>query len=493
MLALSLNGESTAAQHYCSMADSTAATLIPYNEPINNEKVVKKCRERDSLVKSIESKLNNEESDYTNILKLIEALIEDDIKEQKSNLYGKIVQIAPFHMKVLLFLEEQTGMYIINTVGGYKLPVFKKKQSNALEKQKNSRFGLTVLGKAYESGKIGLTKNSRAAVYAYKYASIEKCPSGSFQYARCLENGIGTEINLEKACNFYRISYKLGYIPGIYRYALMCLKGNDFIDRDIQYGLHLLNLSVTLSDGKYLEPFYALGAAYRSKSRDVVADYCHSFRIFLKGATLGCSNCQYQVSEDYERGDCVGMDIDKAFMWCKEAAEQEHIQAQYKLACMMMQLHFLATSGEGDVIPRNIIASAEIDIGKIGGVKSDKVELVKREIIEQEDFYGGNKLKELNIGKFYRNSVNIKEVAIKMAKEAASSGHVGAVMLLAKAMERTTASDRDLLLALWYYKIAVSLGSKEASYKVASLEMSLWGQGKTFKPSKSGLSSFFFW
>lgn len=292
---------------------------------------------------------------------------------------------------------------------------------------------LTILGRAYEEGLLGLAKNREMAVYLYHHAAIDHCADGTYHLARCFEHGLGVEVDYDRACYFYRLSYKLGHAKGMHRYALMLLRGNDFVNRDVLSGYYLLKMAVSKANRSYPEPYYDLGMLYTIKNEYTIADEKYAFRIFLKGAKLGCTKCQYRVSEDYEDGMHVEKDIDKAFYWCKLAAENGGTDAQYKVACVL----------SGHKGRRRMAEGVETTI------------------------------MDVDLARYYTRDIDLTQEAYRMASSAASAGNVNAILYVADAQERGKGVEKNLLLSLWYYKIAIVLGAKEAIWKMKALETAI--------------------
>lgn len=397
---------------------------------------------------------------------------------------------------IIDFLERKTNINIRkDLVVGNAAPSHRNLSNNIfrLEPGIASNFrrtttALAVLGRVCESGLFGVRKSRTAAYYLYKHASLQNCPAGTYHLARCLEFRIGTERDLEKACYFYRLSYKLGSIRGLHRFSIMLLRGNYFVERDVSLGCHLLTVAANKTGRSYPQPYYDLGMVYRAENnKDIVADPKYAFRIFLKGAGLGCPNCQYRVSEEYERGTNTEKDMEKAFMWYKTAAEQGQADAQYKVAHI---LTCIMNSREG--------YCAGYGMEKYGTGRCDGVEALKTDIEESVSYSQADSFRiyrqcedsgflGIDIRKYYGTGTDIRREALRMAERSAASGDTRSMLLAANMLESGDKLGKDILLCLWYYKMAVSMGCKEATYKVVSIETKIGSRDAEARPQRRGL------
>lgn len=154
-----------------------------------------------------------------------------------------------------------------------------------------------ILGKAYYNGLFKLKQDYKVAYKLFKYGALNSNAASTYNVAYCLENGIGTSINFEEAVNFYKLSYKLDYPMGLYKYARFLLRGNDFVNRDIPLGCHLLKLATKKTNKQFTAPIYDLAMIYLVPNNNVIMDRDYAIRILSYGAELGCKNCQIKIEE----------------------------------------------------------------------------------------------------------------------------------------------------------------------------------------------------
>lgn len=275
---------------------------------------------------------------------------------------------------------------------------------------------MAILARAYEEGLLGLRKSLKMAILIYKWAIIYGCPFSTFRMAFFLENGIVVDRNHHKAAYLYRISYKLGYLPGIHRYSIILIKGSLNVERDIMTGLHLLGIAVERANQEYPYPYYDLGLYY-STAKTEQLDLKYAFKLFMKGAQLGCKNCQFQVAKYYKKGTGCSINLNKSFMWYKIAAENGHRESQYLVA--------------------NIILN--------------RPKYMEKTI-------------KINLEAHSRNGTRMDEEAFQLALSAANEGHSKAQWLVAECLERGIGTKRNRLLSVWYGRRAATAMLKEREH-----------------------------
>lgn len=371
--------------------------------------------------------------------------------------------------QALLFLDSKLGKYTMRskssvfpklsdqTVLKDSADICKNHQGNlkkllrmnilSIDTQDNEAASLTgrclaVYGAAYENGYFGLKICRKIALTFYKRSAELKNPMGTYSLARCFEFGIGCDIDLERACYFYRVSYKLGYRKGLHRYALILIKGNSFVQQDIPTGYHLLKLAVSKADSLYTQPFYDLGMFYKSLDSNVLTDHKYAFQVFLQGAKAGCRNCQYKVAEEYEKGAHIKMDLDRSFQWYKISADNGQSNAQMKIASILFNDNLCCD----DRCERNKICI---------------------------NHYSGRYC--LNtITKHFDSSFDRFLDGFQYAMKAAVSLDVNGLIMVANAYENGYGVQRNLLQSLWWHLIIkVTFPSSVDSKKIAILEKML--------------------
>jgi TPR repeat protein len=190
---------------------------------------------------------------------------------------------------------------------------------------------LGIYGKIHEIGLFGIDRNCAVAVKMYRLGIMYNNPASVYGLGRCFELGIGVEKDGNQSCYFYRLSYKLGYVKGLHRYGKILLQGNDYVERDIQTGYHLMRLAVGKADRIYPDPYYDFGLLHFSEHPLLIQDPKYGLELLMRGAELGCKFCQYSIGQKYETGGSLKKNIDLAVLWYQKSANRGLIEAEDRL------------------------------------------------------------------------------------------------------------------------------------------------------------------
>ena len=281
-----------------------------------------------------------------------------------------------------------------------------------------------VYGRISELGLFGIEMDHSKAYKRYQLAAMKNYPYGIYYYAKCYEFGIGCSKEAKTAIDLYRTSAKLGCIPGIYRYALICLKNDNVL-----LGMNYMRQATIFKEKELKETtnsifnvpnmfncpyFYHYGTLYMINHSQLVSDLPYAYSIFLKGAKLGCKHSMYMVAEFHEKGTVVKNDM--------------------KIACQYYAK--AALLGQSD---------AQVKIGKLL-------------ISKQNDTF----IKNCN-NTLFVNCKNYIELGLSMLEKSAFSGNSKGMIALAECFYLGLAGIHDVLQALWWYKIAASLGENVAN------------------------------
>jgi len=362
-------------------------------------------------------------------------------------------EIQLFHRRILIFLNNITRQH-------------RSKSLRELQRQNNASMiggAYALLGKCHERGWFGADRKLDLAIEYYTRSAACKSPMGTFELARCFEVGRGTVCDSERACILYRVSYKLGYIRGLHKYARILLKGNSYVERNILDGHYILKQAVFLKDKVYIATYYDLGMLYKSDVCDSFNDSRYAFDIFLLGAMRGCKYSQYKLGEEYEKGEIVGENIEKAFYWYSLSAKNNLADAQLKIAELLYGIKSnrrdinKAIEQERQIDAQVMLCSSKKYDNRCGLTSLELGVLKKRPLISFEGFYGPG---------FDRFAEGYR-----MAQLSAAHGKKEAVLLVAEALEKGFGTEKSLLESLWWYKIADGLGCENIREKMYLLEM----------------------
>ncbi|EXX66850.1 uncharacterized protein OCT59_023636 [Rhizophagus irregularis] len=142
-------------------------------------------------------------------------------------------------------------------------------------------------------------------------------------------NGIGTNINKQKALKLYQKAVKLENNVAQYSLAKMYLDGdgvnkNNFMVFELSKELAKKGYSVGINGLGYCYDFGV--GTYVNKEKAV--------ELYQKAAKLGNSIAQYNVAWMYEYGKGIKKDVTQAIYWYKKSAEQGYKFSQNKLEAL---------------------------------------------------------------------------------------------------------------------------------------------------------------
>lgn len=415
-----------------------------YNQLI--KAIIAEIRER--------TQLNLGTGAITMLQEYVEAYEEQNVDVETENIITE--EENTFHQNIVLFLNDITKSY-----QRYSLTQLRIQQNLGIV-----GTAYAILGKCFHNGWFGVGKDLKVALECFIRSAACRNPMGTFELARCYELGNGTRRDLEHSCILYRASYKLGYIRGLHKYALMLIRGNAFVERNVLDGFHILRQAATAKNRVYILPFYHLGMLYRSSICDILNDRRYAFEIFKIGASKGCKFCQFKIGEEYEHGEIVSKDLEKAFSWYKLSAENNLSNAQFKVAEMLYGIKMDKHADINKITRKDKLADVPVAFfnrdkyNKLHGLTELEVAALKqRQLISFEKFYG-------------TNFARLQE-GYRMAFIAAKNGNKEAMLLVAEALEKGFGVEKSLLESLWWYKISESFGCDNVREKIYLLELKL--------------------
>ncbi|KAF7682951.1 Protein SKT5 [Astathelohania contejeani] len=262
-----------------------------------------------------------------------------------------------------------------------------------------------LLGLVYELGAFGVKVDYERAYGYYLLATRQNNPMGTYRLGVCFEKGLGRKRSLPRALTFYRCASKLGYVEAMHTYGTILMHGDLKTSRNTQEGLIYLKLAVNYASSSYPYPYFDFARCFESKSklRSITPDDKYAFRLYYNGARLGCPNCCYRIGQCYNFGDLYAeVNIRLAVKWYTVAAIKGQTDAQEALSVIYFSK-------------------------------------------ERKSY-----------GQWY----DIK--AYNWAYRSAMRGSPEAACLLGQYIERGAGVEKDLLYALWWYRIAEELGESSA-------------------------------
>ncbi|KAI4292514.1 uncharacterized protein PAPHI01_1788 [Pancytospora philotis] len=271
------------------------------------------------------------------------------------------------------------------------------------------------LGVGNEFGLFGMPLNNSNAFFYYTVSAQLGSALGTFRLAQCYEKGIGTSVNLAKAADFFRCSAKLGLCEGMHVYGTVLAYGLLGCNADMELGKHFLSAASINATKTYPYAMYDMGKWYENSRNiaEIAVDEGFAFDLYSKGAQLKEPNCMHRIAQAYEKGDLGRKpNANKALELYKLAAQHGQVDAQLALC----ELYF---NGVGR----------------------------KRKRSPEQSYY--------------------------WALQAASKGSGRGGYILGEYAMRGFGVRCDMLLALWWFTIAVNLGYEEAVDKLIELKQEI--------------------
>lgn len=430
--------------------------------------------------------------DYQEILKSIQAEIKPKINFKKelktvqlieeyvdayeqylhevSNTKTSVINDSPTHVKEENISIPEEDISFHSKIKSFIDEVIDKGLKRGMDDDLKSRtiagIAHSVLGKCFLNGIFGCMKNLETAVENFAKSVIFKNPTGTFELARCFELGIGTERDTEKACMLYRVSYKLGYIKGLHRYGILLIKGNSYIRKSILDGYYMLKQATQLKERVYILQYYDLGMLFKSGACDIFNDPQYAFQIFSAGASKGCRYCQYKLGEEWQVGEIVEKNLEKAFHWYRISAKNNLSDAQLKVAKILYGIE-TASNIQNDVNKKlEAISEGQVDL-------NDIFKFNKRYRMTELEIAVMKQRQLLNFQQIYGPNFNRLNEGFRMAYLSAKNGNLGAILLVAEAYEKGYGVEKNILSSIWWYRIAETLGADNIREKMHLLELRL--------------------
>lgn len=364
----------------------------------------------------------------------------------------EVAEDRQFHQKILDFIDEIIAKDL------------KKHSSNDHVTRQIAGAAYAIMGKCYLRGIFGSERDLEAAVDSFSRSVACRNPTGMFELARCFELGIGTDRDPERACLLYRASYKLGYAKGLHRYALLLIKGNQYVPRNILDGYYILR-QATLSDERvYISPYYDLAMLYKSGACDIFNDHHYALKIFTIGANKGCRHCQFKLGEEWQRGKVVKRDLGKAFFWYRVSAQNNLSDAQLKVAKILYGIEAVSSSEKKSVKP-GALAEGQVSMHSAYNDKRYRMTEFESAVLKQKFL--------LDFQQIYGDGFDRLKEGYSMALKSAVSGNLEAMLLVAEALEKGLGVEKNILESLWWYRIAEAHGSDNVRGRMHLLEVKL--------------------
>jgi TPR repeat protein len=194
----------------------------------------------------------------------------------------------------------------------------------------------------------GVEKDEKAAFLQFQLAANDGHAAATFQYANCLEHGIGVDANLKSARKFYRRAAESGDASSMVRLGLLSRSDADKApsfrwfqraaekgNRDafvlladcFQKGLGVKANAVTAVswlqravDADHADAIGLLGECYLDGS-GVDRDVATAIKLFRRAADAGCAESMVHLAMCFQNGIGVQKNVEEAQEWSRRAAE----------------------------------------------------------------------------------------------------------------------------------------------------------------------------
>lgn len=371
-----------------------------------------------------------------------------------------------------------------------------------------------ILGNQFYYGE-NRKPNYTLAAFWYGKAAEKGLAEAMYNFAICLEGGIGLKKDFSKALFWYRKSMEKGFDPARYRIANMYLSGvrdetgKVLVKRSPASALeHLEILAIReYEDGElalarlFLDPkagyarklrsFEILKkvtsrkncspAAYRMLADcyyggyGVTPDPVHARSLLEKSASLGDGEAMAKLGFLLEKGEGTDRpDLEKAFSWYEKAAGKDHPMALFKMAEALFEgkikrekmtlpeiLKLYERSAAGDC-PQAMFKLGVIYYEGLRGVK-------KNPSIAARCFYEGARLGYVpcmyNFGCLFEAGEGVRKdpaAAFYWFKRAAEYGHTASLRKAGAALLRGEGTNQDMMEGRKMLRMAADKGDPAA-------------------------------
>jgi TPR repeat protein len=198
--------------------------------------------------------------------------------------------------------------------------------------------GMFALGNLYVHGIPGFA-STHVVNHHKAYQLYSSCAKGNhydamYHTARCLELGLGTQINFNRALHYYRKAATAGNHPGaMCRLALCLLNSQLGQSRAPREGLKWLRLAAKYANEKYPQALYELAMLHDKGLKNLVwQDHKYSVDLLVKAAEYKLADAQYKLGEGYEYGKFnLPIAPAKSVYYYSLSAAQGHLEAMFEL------------------------------------------------------------------------------------------------------------------------------------------------------------------
>ena len=162
------------------------------------------------------------------------------------------------------------------------------------------------------------------APVALKQAALDGDPVALYEISARYTEGRGTEVKLDEAVKWLKLSSDLDFAPAQYRLGNFYEKGTG-VDRDVDRARVLYQSS---ADNGNINAMHNLGVLLASTGN--AADFSEAANWFLQAAERGVRDSQVNMAILYARGEGVPRNLSESYKWFAIAANQGDADAASK-------------------------------------------------------------------------------------------------------------------------------------------------------------------
>ncbi|CAO3674056.1 unnamed protein product [Rhizopus stolonifer] len=187
----------------------------------------------------------------------------------------------------------------------------------------NTTEAQLLLASCYGIGNLGLPVDREKAFGLYLQASKHNDPESNYRAGVCHELGIGTKRDYNRAVSFYRRAATLSHVAGMYKLAIILLRGYCQQIKNPRESIALLQRAASLATKDIPHPMHALAILIISNefSDHLIADTDYALELLHSAAKLNYVPSQIKLGEMYETGKLVEVNDARSIYWYSKAAE----------------------------------------------------------------------------------------------------------------------------------------------------------------------------
>ncbi|MBO6186234.1 MAG: SEL1-like repeat protein [Chryseobacterium sp.] len=326
-----------------------------------------------------------------------------------------------------------------------------------------------LLGYNFFSDKIGKQLSFKWRKFAADNGDVSAMHNIGINYS----SGIGTEIDIEKAIEYYLKAAEKGLLttnlPGCYERK-----------KDYKKALEWYEKLAALDPNNYWS-WYKIGEMYQ-KGLGTEKDFKKAIYWYKKALeSPEYANTCYMLGEMYENGEGVEQSYSKAMMYFYEASDDRKsasINAKYKLGVMYYEGKVLAKDLNKaetflhEAVDKGITEAKNL-LDSVITIKENNLNTLK----QKQDYYKnlaeqGNSNAQCWLGNIYLNGEGCQKdygEALNWYYKASENGNLEAICQLGKIFKNGYGVSKDLTKAKRYFQYAANQGFADAQYNLGLL------------------------